>query len=166
MSRYILAVRSHVRTLTFAFSMFTAKAWIITTLTAGIGLALIGLTTAIFENWFFIRMTPVRSQDYVIWVVSSVLIGLTVGSYFAGSATGSEGKVVSGGALSVLAVGCPICNKPVVLLLGTSGALTFFAPLQLYIGIASVLLLGWTLLLRARALAGKCSASQVAAQQT
>jgi len=157
MSRYILAVRSHVRTLTFAFSMFTAKAWIITSLVAAIGLALIGLTTAIFENWFFIRMTPVRSQDYVIWVVSSVLIGLIIGSYFADRSTGGEGKVASGGVLSVLAVGCPICNKPVVLLLGTSGALTFFAPLQLYIGVASVLLLGWTLFLRTKALAGMFS---------
>ena len=55
-----------------------------------------------------------------------------------------------------LAVGCPTCNKLVVLLLDTTGALTFFAPLQLYIGIASVLLLGWTLLLRARALADTC----------
>jgi len=66
--------------------------------------------------------------------------------------------------LSVLAVGCPICNKPVVLLLGTAGALNFFEPLQLYIGIASVLLLGWTLLLRATALAGTCSVSQVTAK--
>ena len=160
------AVRKHVQTLALAFRLFTLKAWIITTLTAGIGLALIGLTTAIFENWFFIRMTPVRDQDYLIWVVSSVLIGLIVGSYFVDRSTGGEGKVVSGGVLSVLAVGCPICNKPVVLLLGISGALTFFAPIQLYIGIASVVLLGWTLLLRARALAGQCSASQVAAQQT
>jgi len=51
-------------------------------------------------------------------------------------------------------------------LLGTTGALTFFAPLQLYIGIGSVLLLGWTLLLRAKALTDTCSVSQVTAQQT
>ena len=69
---------------------------------------------------------------------------------------------MSGGVLSVLAVGCPTCNKLVVLLLGTTGALTFFAPLQIYIGIASVLLLGWTLLLRARALVGTCSVNEVA----
>jgi len=161
MSRYILAVRSHVRTLTFAFSMFTAKAWIITSLVAAIGLVVIGLPTAMYENPFFVRMTPVRPQDYVIWVVSAVLIGLTVGSYFAGGSKAGEEKILSGGVLSVLAVGCPICNKPVVLLLGISGALTFFAPIQLYIGIASVLLLGWTLLLRARALAGMFSVNQV-----
>jgi hypothetical protein len=53
-------------------------------------------------------------------------------------------------------VGCPICNKLVVLLLGTSGALTFFGPAQLYIGLVSLALLGWTLRLRARAVAGPC----------
>ena len=116
------------------------------------------------SNWFFVRMTPVRAQDYVIWVVSAVLIGLIAGSYFADRSKSDEGKLLSGGVLSVLAVGCPICNKPVVLLLGASGALTFFARIQLYIGVASVLLLGWTLLLRAKALAGTCSVSQMTPQ--
>jgi hypothetical protein len=64
-----------------------------------------------------------------------------------------------------LAVGCPTCNKFVVLLLDTTGALTFFAPLQLYIGIASVLLLGWTLLLRARALADTYIVNHVASSE-
>jgi hypothetical protein len=164
MNRYMLAFRRHVGTLALALGTFTPKAWVIATLAAAIGLVVIGLPTAIYENLFFVRMTPVRAQDYVIWVVSSVLIGLTVGSYFAGGSKAGEEKLLSGSVLSVLAVGCPICNKPVVLLLGTSGALTFFAPIQLYIGIASVLLLGWTLLLRARALVGTCSVSQVTAK--
>lgn len=156
-----IAVRKHVQTLALALGTFTPKAWIITVLAAAIGLVIIGLPTAIYENPFFVRMTPVRAQDYVIWVMSSVLIGLIAGSYFAGESKAGEGKIVSGGVLSVLAVGCPICNKPVVLLLGTSGALTFFAPIQLYLGGASVLLLGWTLFLRAKALTGTCSVSQV-----
>jgi hypothetical protein len=143
--------------------MFTTKAWTVTILAAAIGLVVIGLPTAIYENPFFVRMTPVRVQDYVIWALSSALIGLIAGSYFASrpSAVG-EGKAASGGLLSILAVGCPICNKPVVLLLGTSGALTYLAPLQLYIGIASVVLLGWTLLLRARVLADTCPVNHVA----
>ena len=160
------AVRKHVQTLALAFSMFTLKAWIITALAAAIGLVAIGLPTAIYENPFFVRMTPVRPQDYVIWIMSSVLVGLIVGSHFVASSTSGDGKIVSGGVLSVLAVGCPTCNKLVVLLLGTTGALTFFAPLQLYIGIGSVLLLGWTLLLRAKALTETCSVSQVTAQQS
>ena len=162
MSFYSSAIRKHVEMLAAGLSMYTPKAWFMTTLAATIGLAAIGLTTAIFENWFFVRMTPVRTQDYVIWILSSVLMGLIVGSYFVARSTRSDEKILSGGLLSVLAVGCPTCNKLVVLLLGTTGALTFFAPLQLYIGVASVLLLGWTLLLRARALADACSVNEIA----
>ncbi len=33
-----------------------------------------------------------------------------------------------GGLLSALAIGCPVCNKAVVLLLGSAGALTVWAP--------------------------------------
>jgi hypothetical protein len=157
-------IRKNFEMLAAGLSMYPPKAWFMTTLAAAIGLAAIGLTTAIFENWFFVRMTPVRAQDYVIWIVSSVLMGLIVGSYFVAGSTSGDGKMLSGGLLSVLAVGCPTCNKLVVLLLGTAGALTFFAPIQLYIGIASVLLLGWTLLLRAKALVGMFSLSQVTPQ--
>ena len=162
MNIYSWAIRKHVEMLAGGLSMFTPKAWFMTTLAAATGLAIIGLTTAIFENWFFVRMTPVRAQDYVIWILSSVLMGLIIGSYFVASSTSGDGKILSGGVLSVLAVGCPTCNKLVVLLVGTTGALTFFAPLQLYIGIASVLLLGWTLVLRAKALADKCTVNHVA----
>jgi hypothetical protein len=44
--------------------------------------------------------------------------------------------------------------------------LSFFAPIQLYIGVASVLLLGWTLLLRAKTLAGTCSVTQATLGRT
>jgi hypothetical protein len=142
--------------------MYTPKAWAVTISAAAIGLAVIGLTTAIFENWLFFRMMPVRTQDYVIWILSSALIGLIAGSYFVASSTSGDGKILPGGVLSVLAVGCPTCNKLVVLLLSTTGALTCFAPLQLYIGIASVLLLGWTLVLRAKAIAATCTVNQIA----
>ena len=151
-------------TLEAAFSMYTVKAWAVTAMATALGLVVIGLPTAIYQNPFFVRMTPVRAQDYVIWVLSSVLLGLIVGSYFVASSTSGDGKILSGGLLSVLAVGCPTCNKLVVLLLGTSGALTFFSPLQLYIGIASVLLLGWTLFLRTNTLVKSCSVSPATAQ--
>ncbi len=166
MDNHSVAIRSHAGTLGVAISMFTPKTWAVTILSAAIGLAVIGLATAIYENPFFMRMTPVRTQDYVIWLLSSVLMGLIVGSYFAASSTSVDGKILSGGLLSVVAVGCPTCNKIVILLLGTSGALNIFAPIQLYIGVASVFLLGWTLLLRAKTLAGTCSVSQALPRRT
>jgi hypothetical protein len=143
-------------TLGAAFALYSPKAWLVTTLAAATALVVIGLPTAIYENPIFVRMTPVRPQDYAIWVVSSALLGLIAGSYFVARSTGGDGKVVSGGLLSVIAVGCPTCNKLVLLALGTGGAINFFAPLQLYIGIASVFLLVWTLLQRAKVLTGTC----------
>jgi hypothetical protein len=165
MSIYPRVIPRHVDTLATSLKMYTFKAWAVTALATAIGLAIIGLGTAIYENPIFTRMTPVRTQDYVIWILSSVLMGLIVGSYFVTSSTSDDGKILSGGLLSVLAVGCPTCNKLVVILLGTTGALTFFAPLQLYIGVASVLLLGWTLVLRAKSLAGGSSLSHVTPKQ-
>ncbi len=117
------------------------------------GLA-IGIPTRLIVNSWFIRMTPTRPQDYAVWVATSMLIGVIAGSYLATRSNRSGYRVMSGGLASYLAVGCPICNKVVVSLLGVSGAMSYFAPAQLYIGIGSVLLLSWTLILRARALAG------------
>ena len=52
------------------------------------------------------------------------------------------------------AIGCPICNKLVLLLLGTSGAIAVYAPLQPVLGAVSLGLLAgsvaWRLRIRAR----------------
>ncbi|MBI4307678.1 MAG: hypothetical protein HY684_02615 [Chloroflexi bacterium] len=140
--------------------MLGLRGWLVAVAGTTAALLLIGVPTAIIDNPFFIRMTPIRIQDYILWVATAMLIGLIAGTFApAMRIGGGEGKAASGGLLSTLAVGCPICNKLVVLLLGTSGALTFFAPAQLYLGIASLLLLGWTLRLRARVLKGICPVS-------
>lgn len=159
---YSGTVRGHFAPLASGLSRYTFKAWMVTIVAATAALVLIGLPAAIYENPFFVRMTPVRPQDYVIWILSSVLIGLIAGSYFTAGTMSGEKKLLSGGVLSVLSVGCPTCNQLVVLVLGAGGALTFFAPLQIYIGVASVLLLGWTLVLRTKALAGTCTVNPIA----
>ena len=58
-----------------------------------------------------------------------------------------------------LAIGCPVCNKIALVLLGASGALTVFAPLQPLIGAASLGLLAGTLAwrFRLRARGGACA---------
>jgi len=43
--------------------------------------------------------------------------------------------------LSFLAVGCPVCNKLVVLAVGASGALSYWAPVQPFPAVASAGLL-------------------------
>jgi len=54
----------------------------------------------------------------------------------------------------VFAVGCPVCNKLVVLALGAGGALTYFAPVQPVMALLTLGLLLYAL--RAR-LAGEKS---------
>ncbi len=144
-----------------ALRMFGLRGWLVAIAAAAGTLLLIGTVAAIFDNPYFTRMTDVRDQDYVIWAATAVLTGLIAGTFAAANIPGHAGKLVAGGVFADLAVGCPVCNKVVVLLIGTSGALTFFDPLQLWIGVGSLGLLGWTLLLRARAIAGRCSVAAV-----
>lgn len=113
----------------------------------------IGIPTGVIGNPFYTRMTPVLWWNYPVWAVSSVLAGLLAGTYggpTAASSTGVSGRVGIGSVMSALAVGCPVCNKLVVALLGVSGALGIWAPLQPLLGIASVALLGVALWFRLR----------------
>lgn len=55
-----------------------------------------------------------------------------------------------GGLLSFFAVGCPVCNKLVVVALGTTGARQWFEPLQPVLAVGSIVLLGFALRGRVR----------------
>jgi hypothetical protein len=46
-----------------------------------------------------------------------------------------------GGILGFFAIGCPVCNKLVLLALGSSGAIAYFEPIQPLLALASTLLL-------------------------
>ncbi|MBI2850561.1 MAG: hypothetical protein HYX80_05900 [Chloroflexi bacterium] len=138
------------------FRLFGVRGWVVAALGGAATLALIGMTTAIIDNPFFTRSTLVSPQDYTIWLLTGLLAGLIAGTFTLTAKAHAGGRAVSGGFLSFLAVSCPVCNKLVLALLGTSGALAFFAPLQIYIGIASLALLAWSLHLRVRAINRNC----------
>jgi hypothetical protein len=108
-------------------------------------LLVIGVPTDIIANRWFTRMTPVRTQDVVFLALTVALAGVLAASYALPQSRAcalQEGKTTAGGLLSFLAVGCPTCNKLIVLLLGSSGALNIFQPIQPLLGIASLILLG------------------------
>lgn len=113
----------------------------------------IGVPTGIVRTEFYTRMTPVLWWNYPIWAVSSLLTGLVAATYIRSiaSSTQAEAKFVSGGSiLSLLAVGCPICNKLVVLAVGATGAMNLWAPVQPVLGVVSVALLLWAFTRRIR----------------
>lgn len=118
---------------------------------------LLGVPTDVVPNGWFGRMTPVEAYAVPVLVATSVLSGLLVATWLgveaaacsvrAGRTTGA-----AGGVFAWLAIGCPVCNKLVLFALGTSGALTWFAPLQPWLAAASVALLAGALAWRVRRL--------------
>lgn len=114
---------------------------------------LIGIPTDIVPTPLYTRMTPVLWWNYPVWAVSSILSGLILATYVRrqpGVSGSGAGRLTAGGLLSVFAVGCPICNKLVVALLGVTGALNLWAPLQPIVGAISVALLAVALTGRLR----------------
>lgn len=123
---------------------------------------ILGLPSAVIPNPFFVRMTPTEPLNVIVLLLSAPLGGLLIATYLSKRSAAADdehadaggGRATLGGVAAYLAIGCPICNKIIVAVLGVSGALNVFAPLQPIIGAASILLLGatlgWRLRLRAR----------------
>lgn len=138
----------------FVASLGTVAAWI-----------LLGIPTAVIPNPFFIRMTPTEAFSVAVWLLSAPMIGLLIATYVRppayrvghSHAESGTGRATLGGVAAYLAIGCPICNKVVVAVLGVGGALNIFAPIQPLIGAASVALLGATLAWRLRDRARGCA---------
>lgn len=123
-------------------------------LAAGLAALALAVPAAIIDNPLFTRMTPVEPEQYVFWVATSLLGGALVATYLLPELRQGIATVgVGSGLLGLFAVGCPICNKLVVSLIGVSGALNYFAPVQPLIGLAAVGLSAWALGIRLHALA-------------
>lgn len=128
---------------------------------AALTLVVLGLPSAIIPNPVFGRMVPVRPSDVAIWLASAPLFGLTLATYavrphVSDHARGEEVRLGLGGLAVFFAIGCPVCNKLVLIALGTSGALSIFAPIQPIIGVASLVFLVATLTYRVRQVARGC----------
>ena len=132
-------------------ALWTWQRWVVAALAAGLAAVLIGVPTGIIHTSFYTRMTPVLWWNYPIWIASSILTGIVAATYVrAGEESPKRvtGRVGLGSVLSLFAVGCPICNKLVVALIGVSGALDLWAPIQPVLGLVSVGLLAYAVRLR------------------
>ena len=119
---------------------------------AGLATALlIGIPTVLIPNPIFGREVPVRPRDYLFLAITVLLTALLAATYaLPAHCSLQDGKMAVGGFLSFLAVGCPVCNKVVVLALGASGAMSYFSPLQPILAVASTILLGYAIWIRLR----------------
>lgn len=117
---------------------------------------LLGVPTDVVNNGVFGRSIEVTPWSMPVLVATAVLSGLLAATYVGVSVFDSTAKMGTiGGALSFFAIGCPVCNKLVLIALGTTGAINFFGPLQPYMAVGGVILLAWALLRRMKN-AGAC----------
>jgi len=129
-----------------------ARRWLVAAGVAAMLAVAAGVPTDVIPNPLASRQVPVAWWNYPVLAVTALLGGLLAAMYVRSRTDHAvTGRSAGGGLLSVLAIGCPACNKLVVLLVGTSGALNLWAPLQPLLAIASIALLVWAL--RARLIA-------------
>ena len=106
----------------------------------------VGLPTDVIPNPLFGRPVDVTWWSYPSLAVTSLLGGLLLATYVAQpQPVKHERRGISGGLLGFFAIGCPVCNKLVVIALGTSGALDWFAPTQPILAVLSMVLLALAL---------------------
>ncbi len=140
-----------------AIGRWPRRRWIAAVGAAALVAVAIGVPTGVLPSSLYHRMTPTPWWDYPIWAVSAALAGLTLATYVRVPRNETDSdpdrfakRSLGATMFSALAVGCPICNKVVVALVGISGALNYWAPLQPLIGVLSVGLLSAGLLVRLR----------------
>lgn len=136
---------------------WSARRWLVAAATAVATAVFIGVPTDLIPNPVFGRDVPVTWWAWPSLAVSSVLAGLLTATYVrspvdpeAPGAESSRRRGLAGGLLTFFAVGCPVCNKLVLLALGYAGAMTWFQPVQPVLQVIAVALLGLALVQRLR----------------
>lgn len=112
---------------------------------AGIGVALLsfvllGTVAALWDNPFFVRMTPAGGWEIAMLGAMSAISGVYVAIRRPFCSVKGAG---AGGILAFLGVACPVCNKVLLLLFGGELLMTYFEPVRIYVAAAGALLIGW-----------------------
>ncbi len=133
-------------------SQLDRQTWIRAMPLAVIAALLIAIPADLLDTRLFGRPIEPRAIDYVILTITAGLIGLILAIRPEPSADveAQERRTLWSGLVSFLAVGCPVCNQAVVALVGTSGALSWWAPVQPVVGLLAIGLLLYTLRARLR----------------
>jgi hypothetical protein len=136
-----------------------ARSWLAAIGAAALTAVAIGVPTDVLPNPWFTREVDVRPLDYGFLALTSAFTGALIATYTLPSTSPDVAGRRAGlgaGVLGWFAIGCPVCNKLVVLLLGSSGALTYFAPLQPVLGVLAVGLAATGLAVRLRGFFAGC----------
>ncbi len=159
-----------------AFLTWSPRRWMAALAVAVGTYVILGASTAVLANPVFGRSVPPTAWAPEVLLATAILSGLLSATYVRNDgpapirldvvdpAPGSRAARagVAGSLLAYLAIGCPVCNKLVLLTLGTTGALGVYAPVQPYLGAVGVALLALALVVRLR---GEVSCATLAARR-
>ena len=143
------------RELTQPLRSWTPRNWAAAVAVAVTTVVVVGVPTDLIDTPLFSREVPPTWWSWPVLVLTAVLTGLLVGTYVANPTITKNSSASSlagglGGLLSFFAVGCPVCNKLVLLAVGSNGAFRWFQPVQPVLSVAGLLLLGWAVVTRLR----------------
>jgi hypothetical protein len=104
----------------------------------------VGALTGVVPNPLFHRVVAADIWNLLALLLPAALFGPLMATYLVPwpQSCRVTGRAGAGGVLSFLAVGCPVCNKLVVLAVGVNGAMEYFRPMQPLLGAVSVISLG------------------------
>ena len=113
------------------------------------------IPTAMVPTPVFSRDVPTTAWAWPVLIATSVLAGMVTATYVARRDASEGGERASrlgtvGAVTTFFAVGCPVCNKLVLLALGYAGAMQYFAPVQPLLAGVAIVLLAWALVVRIR----------------
>lgn len=142
-----------------ALQLWSVRQWVLGIVGGFILSVVVSIPTDVIPNPFFTRSMAVTWWSYPVVITTGVLGALLVGTYVRNDELSpardeqverSSRFGLVGAALSFFAIGCPVCNKLVLLALGASGAMTWFAPFQPVLAIGSVILMAIAVRMRLR----------------
>ena len=119
----------------------------------------LGTVAALWNNPLFMRMTPTGDFEISLLLLQSALAGVYVGLPRSpcGKRTAGAGAIIG-----FLGIACPVCNKVLVLLIGSALLLEYFEPVRLYVALAGAALLAaavWVKLTRPECLQAEAPAT-------
>ena len=111
-------------------------------------LLVIAIPTDLISNPIFGRQIEATVWAWPVALLTAVLAGVLIALPRPTSCRPATRTGIFGGALTYLAVGCPTCNHLVVLALGTTGALAWFAPIQPFLALIGLAILSGAIIHR------------------
>lgn len=121
----------------------SAKKIFLGALVAALSFFGLGTVSALWENPFFIRMTPAGGWEIMLLALLSALLGIYVAIRRPLCSIKGAG---TGGVLGFLGVACPVCNKVLLLLFGGEFLLSYFEPIRIYVAAIGVVIVSAVLL--------------------